>query len=127
MFHLAQALRSVGVGLATAAWVSVLMAHLQVSTDVRTYAGIGASLLATALTQLLFGGPPPSMTVVDILQPIERDILVVAREQARGDPEQVRYVAAHVVAQAAARIRQGRRLPRDRRAWLRSLAQDSAS
>jgi len=127
MFHLAQALRSVGVGLATAAWASVLTAHLQLSADLRTYAGIGASLLATALTQLLFGGRPPSMTVVDILQPIERDILAVAREQGKGDPEQVRYVAAHVVAQAAAGIRQGRKLPRDRRAWLRSLADQLSS
>jgi len=121
-FHLAAALRSVGVGLATAAWVSLLTAHIQLPTDARTYAGIGASLVATALTQILFGGPPPSMTVVDLLQPHERDVLAVARERSAGDPEELRYVAAQVVAQAAEGIRHGRPMPRDRRAWLRGLA-----
>jgi hypothetical protein len=121
-FHMAAALRAVGVGLATAAWMSVLTAHIQLPTDARTYAGIGASLVATALTQILFGSRPPSMTVVDLLQPIERDILAVARERSAGDPEELRFVAAQVVAQAAGETRHNRRLPHDRRAWLRSLA-----
>lgn len=121
-FHMGAALRAVGVGLATAAWVSLLTAHIQLPTDARTYAGIGASLVATALTQILFGNRPPSMTVVDLLQPIERDILAVARERAAGDPEELRFVAAQVVAQAAVGIRHNRPLPRDRRAWLHSLA-----
>jgi hypothetical protein len=122
MFHLANALRSVGVGLATAAWVSVLTAHIQLPTDARTYAGIGASLLAAAATHLLFGTRPPSMTVVDLLQPLERDILAVAREHADGDAETIRFIAATLAVRAAADIRHGRRLPRDRRAWFRALA-----
>jgi hypothetical protein len=122
MFHLANALRSVGVGLATAAWTSVLSAHLQLPTDVRTYAGIGLSLFAAAATHVFFGARPPSMTVVELLQPLERDILAVARERAGGDGEAVRFLAARVAAQAAVGVRQGARLPRDRRAWLRSLA-----
>jgi hypothetical protein len=122
MFHLANALRSVGVGLATAAWTSVLSAHVQLPTDVRTYAGIGLSLFAAAATHLLFGARPPSMTVVELLQPMERDILAVARERAGADPEIVRFLAASVAAHAAAAIRQGVRMPRDRRVWLRALA-----
>jgi hypothetical protein len=122
MFHLATALRSVGVGLATAAWVSVLTAHIQLPTEARTYAGIGASLLAAAATHVLFGTRPPSMTVVELLRPLERDILAVAREHAAGDQEKVRYIAAALTARAAADIRHGRRLPGDRRAWFRALA-----
>lgn len=122
MFHLANALRSVGVGLATAAWTSVLSAHVQLPTDVRTYAGIGLSLFAAALTHIVFGARPPSMTVVELLKPLERDILAVARERAGGDPETVRFLAATVAAHAAAAVRQGVRVPTDRRVWLRSLA-----
>jgi hypothetical protein len=122
MFHLANALRSVGVGLATAAWTSVLSAHVQLPTDVRTYAGIGLSLFAAAVTHVIFGARPPSMTVVELLQPLERDILAVARERAGGDAETIRFLAATVAAHAAVGVRQGGRLPRDRRAWLRSLA-----
>lgn len=125
MFHLANALRSVGVGLATAAWVSVLTAHVQLPADARTYAGIGASLFAAALTHLFFGSQPPSMTVVDLLKPMERDMLAVARERS-ADPEDVQFVAAALAARAAADIRHGRRVPRDRRAWFRALA-DSVS
>ena len=56
--HLTTAARSVGVGLATAAWMSVVSAHLQLPSDARTYAGIGGSLVATAVAQLLSGRPP---------------------------------------------------------------------
>jgi hypothetical protein len=127
MFHLANALRSVGVGLATAAWVSVLTAHVQLPAEARAYAGIGASLLAVALTQVFFGSRPPSMSVVELLRPLERDIVAVARERAAGDPETVRGMAASIAAQAAVCIRQGRRVPHDRRAWLRALAERAVS
>ncbi len=62
------------------------------------------------------------MTVVDLLQPLERDILAVAREHADGDAETIRFIAATLAVRAAADIRHGRRLPRDRRAWFRALA-----
>jgi hypothetical protein len=116
-------LKSVGVGLATAAWVSVLTAHLQLPTDVRTYAGIGCSLLATAVAQV-FLGRPPSMDLLEVLRLLERDLLAVAREfcPTPGDPDAVRVVATRIAAQAATALQHSGRVPRDARAWFRALA-----
>ncbi len=124
-FHLASAARSVGVGLATAAWVSVLSAHVEVPSDARTYAGIGASLLATALAQFL-SGRPPSMDVVELLRLHERDILAVARELSPpGDPQTARRLAATIASRAAGALERNARVPSDRRAWFRALARET--
>lgn len=120
-FHLAHALKSVGVGLATAAWVSVLTAHLQLPADWRTYAGIGCSLLATAVAQV-FLGRPPSMDLVAVLRPLERDLLAVARELSQGDREAAQVVASKIAMHATTELQRNGTVPRDARAWFRSLA-----
>lgn len=124
-FHLANALRSVGVGLATAAWVSVLTAHIQLPGDIRIYVGVGASLLATALAQLLWGGWPPSRNVADLLRTYERDILAVAREEADNHPLRTRELAVKIAACATAEVRKGRRIPAEQRAWFRCLGRQA--
>ena len=59
-FHLLRALRSVGVGLAAAAWASVLSSEAQLGDETRAYVGIGASLVATLISQCV-GSRPPSL------------------------------------------------------------------
>jgi hypothetical protein len=119
-FDLARALRAAGVGLAAVAWASALGSQAQQSADVRTYAQVAAAIVGVSISQW-FTRLPPSATVVDLLQPFERDILAVAREQARGDDERMHFLAARISMLAAVRLRRGGSLPSDRRAWFRSL------
>jgi hypothetical protein len=119
-YQLAMALRVVGIGLAAVAWASVIGSELQLGTDARTIAQVGAAIAAVLVSQLL-AGQPPSASVVDVLRPFERDILAVARERGHGDPDQADFLAARIAALATVRIRRGADLPRDRRAWLRTL------
>ena len=79
-YHLGHALRSVGCGLAAAAWASVVTAHLELSADLRAYIGIGA-LGAGVATAQLFGGRPPS---------IARSGLAASDRHQAGDQLQVR-------------------------------------
>jgi hypothetical protein len=125
-FHLAMAMRAVGVGLAAVAWTSVLVSEAQQSGDVRNYALVGAALLSVLITQL-FTAQPPSATVVDLLRPLERDIIAVARERAGGDEERLELLVTRVAMLAAARMQRGAVIPRDRRAWLRTLARLASS
>jgi hypothetical protein len=120
-FHLAMALRVVGIGLAAVAWASVLSSEAQQNADVRSLAQVVAAIVSVCVAQL-FTGRPPSATIVDLVRPFERDILAVARERARGDPEQADFLTARIATLAAVRLRRGADLPRDRRAWLRVLA-----
>ena len=120
-YHLAMALRTVGIGLAAVAWASVLGSEAQQSADVRAYAQVGAAVLSVCVAQWLTA-LPPSTSVAQLLRPFARDILTVARERAGGDAERAQLVAGQVTALAAARIRRGANPPRDRRAWLRALA-----
>ena len=119
-YHLAMALRAVGLGLIAVGWASALASEAQHSGDVRAYALVGAALVTVVVVQWLTV-PPPSYTVVDLLRPLERDIVFVAREHARGDTEHMHVVVAQLAALAALRIRGGANLPRDRRGWLRML------
>jgi hypothetical protein len=125
-FHLANALRSVGIGLATAAWISVLTAHIQVPGDARAYFGVGATLLATAAAQVFWGTWPPSQTVVELLRSYERDILFAARELSGGDAEHARLLAARIAVCAAAALRKEQRMPADHRAWFRCLGRQAS-
>ena len=121
-YHLAMALRAVGIGLTAVAWASVLGSEAQQTADVRAYAQVGAAVLSVVIVQWLTA-LPPSTSVAELLRPFERDILFVARERADGDGERAQALAGQITALAAARIRRGGNLPRDRRAWLRALAQ----
>ncbi len=120
-YHLAMAMRTVGIGLAAVAWASVLGSEAQQSADVRSYAQVGAAVLSVCIAQWLTA-LPPSTSVAELLLPFERDILTVARERAGGGAERTQLIAGQIKALAAARIRRGGNLPRDRRAWLRALA-----
>ncbi len=67
--HLAIAVRSVGIGLATAMWLSVLTAHLDLPADARTNIGIGGSALATVVAQVLSRQPRQSSDELQVQKP----------------------------------------------------------
>ena len=120
-FYFARSLRAVGIGLAAVAWASALSNQAQQTADVRTAVEVVAAIVAVAISQW-FTGLPPSASVVDLLQPYERDILAVAREQSHGDTERMEFLVARIAAVATVRIRRGANVPtRDRRAWFRAL------
>jgi hypothetical protein len=122
-FHFANALRGVGVALAAVLWASMLSLHLQwPAANQRVYLLLG-SLVLGALVTHFFGGLPPSATVVDLLQPHERDMLAAARERAGGDPERMYFLAGRLAVHAAVSVAHGASVPKDRRAWFRALAQ----
>jgi hypothetical protein len=120
--HLSLALRAVGVGLGAVAWASVLGSEGQLSTDLRAYAQVGAAVLSVCIAQWRTA-LPPSANPGELLRPLERDILTIARQRAGGDPAQAKLLAARITDLAAERINRGATMPRDRRAWLRALAQ----
>jgi hypothetical protein len=124
-YHLAMALRACGIGIAAVAWASVLGSEAQQATDIRSYAQVAAALVSVCIVQLLTA-LPPSVTAVDLLRPLEKDILAAARARAGGDAERLRLLTARITALAAVRIRRGSNIPRDRRAWLRVLARLAA-
>src|SRR5207249_1226858 len=113
-FHLARAIRALGIGLAAVAWVSVLISEAQQNVDVRSYGLVVGATLGVVIAQW-FTGLPPSASVVDVLRPFERDILAAARERAGGDVERTEFLIARIAALAAVRIRRGGGVPRDRR------------
>ena len=119
-YHLAMALRAVGVGAIAVGWASALASEAQQGGDLRSYALVGSAFVAVVVVHWLTL-PPPSYTVVELLRPLERDIVFVAREHAREDSERMHVLVAELVALAALRIRGGANVPRDRRAWLRGL------
>ena len=120
-FDLTMALRAVGVGIAAVAWASALSSEAQQSSDIRSYAEVAAIVVSVLVVHLLTW-MPPSATVRDILKPLERDIIAIAREHAGKDPELLQLYIARITALATVRIRKGANVPRDRRAWLRALA-----
>jgi hypothetical protein len=120
-YDLAMALRAVGIGLGAVAWASVLGSEAQQSADVRAYAQVGAAVLSVCVVQWLTA-LPPSANLVDLLRPLQRDVLAVARQRTGGDAERTEAVAARIIELASERIRRGANVPRDRRAWLRLLA-----
>jgi hypothetical protein len=125
-FHLSRALRVVGIALTTVAWVSVLASEAQQSSDVRTLALVGSALLSVLVTHW-FTGLPPSANVVEMVRPIEREIIAAARERAGGDSEHLHLLIARVSALAIVHVRRAGTLPRDRRSWLRALTQAAES
>jgi hypothetical protein len=104
----------------TMAWASALASEAQQVSDTRAYVEVAAAVVSLVVAHVLTR-LPPSWTVTELLKPLDRDILAVARASARGDAaRQTAYVATlHAV--AAERVRGGANLPRDRRAWLRGL------
>ena len=120
-YDLAMALRAVGVGLGAVAWASVLGSEAQQSADVRAYAEVGAAVLSVCVMQWLTA-LPPSANVLDLLRPLQRDVLAVARQRTGADAERTEVVAARITELASERIRRGANVPRDRRAWLRLLS-----
>ena len=120
-YDLAMALRAVGIGLGAVAWASVLGSEAQQSADVRAYAQVGAAVLSVCIVQWLTA-LPPSANLADLLRPLEREVLAVARERGGGDAERTEALATRITELAAERIRGGANVPRDRRAWLRVLA-----
>jgi len=120
-FHLARALRVVGIALAAVAWASVIGSEAQQPADTRAYAQVAAAILAVVIAHW-FTGLPPSASGVDLIRPFERDILTAARDRAGGDPQQMHMLVARIAMLAVVRIRRGGSLPSDRRAWFRALA-----
>jgi hypothetical protein len=120
-FQLARALRTVGIALGAVAWTSVLASQAQQNSDVRAYAVVAAAIVGVLAGQW-FNRLPPSATVVELLRPFERDIITAARDRAGDDPERLQFLAARIATLAAVRIRRGGTVPRDRRAWFRTLA-----
>lgn len=120
-YNVAMAMRAVGIGIVVVAWASALAAEAQQVSDLRVQIEAAASVLALlivhVLTQL-----PPSATVVDLLKPMERDIVAVAREKAGADKSRADDWTALLRDTAAERIRGGANVPRDRRRWLRTLS-----
>ena len=120
-YHLAMALRAVGIGIAAVAWASALASEAQQVSDTRAYAEVAAACVCLLIVHL-FTHLPPSWTVSDLLKPLDRDIVAVARERSGGDAQlQAEYVAA-IRALATERIRNGASVPRDRRGWVRGLS-----
>ena len=119
-FDFAMALRAVGVGIAAVAWASALASEAQQVSDIRSYAQVAAVIVSVLVVHWLTW-LPPSATVRDLLKPMERDIVSIAREHSGGDAELQLLYIARITAMAAVRIRQGANVPRDRRAWLRAL------
>jgi hypothetical protein len=115
------ALRAVGVGLIAVAWASALTSEAQQVTDTRAYIQVTAAAVSLLVVHLITH-LPPSWTGAGLLEPMERDITAVAREQAPGDSARQAEHAAAIRALALERIRDGANVPRDRRAWLRGLS-----
>jgi hypothetical protein len=120
-FHLAMALRAVGVGLIAVAWASALTSEAQQVSDTRSYLQVAAAVVSLVVVALLTH-LPPSWTGEDLLKPLDRDITAVARECAAGDPQREAEYAAAIRELAIQRIRDGANVPRERRAWLRALS-----
>jgi hypothetical protein len=120
-YHLAMALRAVGIGIVAVAWASALASEAQQVTDTRAYAEVGAAVVCLLIVHL-FTRLPPSWTVTDLLKPLDRDIVAVARERSGGDARLQAESAAAIRALATERIRNGANVPRDRRAWVRGLS-----
>ncbi len=121
-FLLANAMRSVWLGLVTVAWVSIFTAASGLPGETRTSLLVLAALVGVLAPQVL-SGLPPSIAVDGLLRQLEKDILAAARERAGGDLDAANTLAGKIAAEVADRIREGRNLPSDRRAWLRLLAQ----
>ena len=119
-FHMAIALRAVGLGMVVVAWASVLGSEAQQGSELRAYAEVGAASLSLLVIHCLTS-LPPSATITDLLRPLERDILAVARERARGDAALQAACVRAITDLARERIRNGANVPRDRRAWVRAL------
>jgi hypothetical protein len=111
-YHVVMALRAVGIGVIVVAWASALASEAQQVSDTRAYAEVAAAVVGLLIVHLLTR-LPPSWTVTDLLKPLERDIIAVARERGQ-DVATLRTLASE-------RIRGGANIPRDRRAWLRAL------
>ena|SRR5437870_4748944 len=120
-FHLARALRVVGIALAAVAWASVIGSEAQQNADSRAYAQVVAAIVAVVVAQW-FTRLPPSATGVDLIRPFERDILAAARDRAGDDVERMYVLAARIAMLAVVRLRRGGHLPSDRRTWFRALA-----
>lgn len=120
-YHVAMAMRAVGLGVVVVAWASALASEAQQVSDLRSYAEVAAAVVTVlaiqALTLL-----PPSARVVDLLKALERDITAVARERSSGDKSRAEDWSERIREQAARRIRAGANVPRDRRRWLRALS-----
>jgi hypothetical protein len=121
MYYVARGMRAAGIALAAVAWVSVLASEVQQTGDLRSYALVGAATLGVVVSHW-FGRLPPSADVVEVLRPLERDIINAARERAGGDDERLTMLATRIAALAVVRVRRSGRVPRDRRAWFRGLA-----
>ena len=120
-FHLARALRVVGIALAAVAWASVIGSEAQQSADTRAYGLVVAAVVAEQVAQW-FTRLPPSATGVDLIRSFERDILAAARDRAGGDTERMYILAGRIAMLAVVRLRRGGTVPSDRRTWFRALA-----
>jgi hypothetical protein len=120
-YYLARALRAVGVGLAAVAWASALASQAQQFNDLRAYALVGSAIVGVVVSQW-FAGLPPSARPLEVVRGLERDIVAVARELARGDHARQQLLTMRMAVEAVERLRGGSNVPRDRRAWLRVLA-----
>lgn len=119
-YDIVMAMRAVFIGIVVVAWASALSSEAQQITDTRTYLEVAATIATLVLVHLLTRSPP-SWNVTELLKPLERDIVAVAREKTRDATLQREY-ASVIRAAAAARIGVGANVPRDQRAWLRALS-----
>jgi hypothetical protein len=113
-------MRAVFIGIVVVAWASALASEAQQITDTRAYIEVAAAITALVVVHIVTRSPP-SLTLTELLKPLERDILALAREKTRDATLQTEYASA-IRAAAAKRIREGANVPRDRRAWLRALS-----
>ena len=117
-FHVAVAIRSVGVGLMAVAWTSSLTAPAPVPADFRVFLILAAALVGIVASQLLTGRPP-SLSARVLLQPYEKDLVAVAKAQAPSDPQRLLDALARYVVRTF-RVRGA--LPADHRTWLGLVA-----
>lgn len=120
-YYLARALRSVGVGLAAVAWASALASQAQQFNDLRSYALVACATVGVLVSQWV-SGRAPSTRPFDVVRGLERDIVAVARELARGDQALQHLLTQRLAILAVERVRGGSNVPNDRRTWLRVLA-----
>ena len=121
-FHLAHAGRAVGLGLVALAWTAVFLSQLRVVGRDRVIVLLAVMLLTVAISQLL-ARRPPSLTVVDMLSPLDKEMLSVAREQAKSDRAAQQRIVHYLRGYAMQYFAQRGALPRDRQRWFRLLAQ----
>lgn len=121
-FHLAHAARAVGLGLVALAWTAVFLSQLKVVGTDRYAVLLAVTLAAVAISQLL-ARRPPSLAVVDMIDPLDKEMRAAARELAKSDRQAQQRIVEQLRTYATRYVAEHGALPRDRQRWFRLLAQ----